>query len=276
MSSRPRMRACRFSSVTSRGAPGEDRRERCLGGAPRPSRSAACRARMPSSRADSSASSMLAALVNRDGSRTPRHASGAERVHRHRGGQRRVDAARHAEHDARETVLAARSRAARAPSRGRPPGSRGSSRHAVAALAAQARRRRAPSASSTSVSVQNGSAHASAPSALIDERPAVEDELVLPADLVDVGERQPGLGDAVARQVAAAAANFSTSNGEPFGTSSSSAPCAREVLRDVGEPDVLADRQPEPDAAERRPAPAAAPARTRASRRRRRSWAARA
>ena len=275
ISSRPRTRACRFSSVTSRGAAGEERR-------PAPTRRRRRRSSIGSvSSGHAEEPRRLLGVVEAGRRREPRRQPHAAHARRRRARRRRRR--RSARSRCRPTGRArrpgsrscARSRAGRAPSRGRPTASRGSSAHA-----APPSQRRPPPLRSQRVTLHRlapGRQRArQLPVGVHDERSAVEDELVLAADLVDVGERQAGLARRARARGRRRCCDFSTSNGEPFGTSSSSAPCARQVLRGVGEPDVLADRQPEPHAAELDRRRAAAPARRRASRRRRRSWAARA
>ena len=71
MSSRPRTRACRFSSVTSRARPRKASAS-AVSAAVTVDPISSVSSRIPRRRADSAASSRLSWLVNLDGSRTPR------------------------------------------------------------------------------------------------------------------------------------------------------------------------------------------------------------
>src|SRR5262249_61505526 len=80
-----------------------------------------------------------------------------------------------------------------------------------------------------------------------DKRSAIEDELVLATDLVDVREREPALGHAFARQRDApielrALERGSIRDHEDLGAA------LREMPGHAREPDVLADRGAEADA----------------------------
>ena len=121
---------------------------------------------------------------------TPRTLSVPERRGRERGGERGVDAARQAEHDAREAALAhvvaqaEHERAVRrllvGPATGRRTGA-----------APDAGRRAGPRArrSTSDVLLELGAAQrSSSPSGVDANRVAVEDQLVVAADLVDVEE----------------------------------------------------------------------------------------
>ena len=131
------------------------------------------------------------------------HALGPERVDRHRGAERRVDAAGEAEHHARESGSCRRSREGRA----RRPRSRPRRPPRPRRVGASTQRQPSSPFSQTvsaTASRKAGIWQASEPSALSDEGGAVEDELVLAADLVEIDERQPALGDARDGDVAGA------------------------------------------------------------------------
>ena len=137
------------------------------------------------------------------------HLVGAERVDRDGGGQRAVDPARHAEDDAGKAIVARHSRAGRPSSRGRCRAGRDRARPARAFRSASRWRSLAQSVTS-SASSQSVIWTTSWPSSLTTKLDAVEHDLVLPADAVEVGERQPGLGGAGAdeRQAAVVLVKF--------------------------------------------------------------------
>ena len=118
------------------------------------------------------------------------HAIGAERVDGDRERERRIDAARQAEHDAGEAVLARRSRARRARARcRRSPPSDGCRLDAPAA--ARACRRTQIELDDVEIFLERRRALHDFARRVDHERAAVEHELVLPADHVHVDERQP-------------------------------------------------------------------------------------
>ena len=135
------------------------------------------------------------------------HPIGAQRIHGHGRGQRRVDAAGESQHDAAKPVLphvVAKSEHHRAVDRLWPWEFR------VRLPRRSLRRRRADRSVAAVAAFPGGEDQRLAPegkhvrqrpTGIHDERSAVEDELVLAADLVDVGEREPRFGDSVARQV---------------------------------------------------------------------------
>ena len=168
---------------------GEQRRERLFEAHAPPSRSAPCRAACRSAwRPRPASSAGLRGEARRQ--HHAAHAFGSERIDGDRRRQRRIDAAGEPEHDAGEAVLGdvvAQPEhsgdvvfALAVVRRAAPPGRR---RNA-------SRRRCAASAGRAPASVEGRELNASARSAFKHERAAVEHELVLPADLVDVDERQ--------------------------------------------------------------------------------------
>ena len=87
------------------------------------------------------------------------------------------------------------------------------------------------------------------PVAVQAEGAAVEDELVLPAHLVGVDHRQPGLDDARHRDLHALVP-FVAPIGRAVRHDQKLGARLRQALRHVGHPDVLADRQADAHAAE--------------------------
>ena len=192
------------------------------------------------------------------------------------GDHRRIDAARQAEHHAGEAVLARHSRAG--PARMALPDllARPRQRGDLARLAAASRRlARCQSVSATSSSNMRHLQRERAVG-IEHEGGAVEDQLVLAADLVEIDERQAGLGDARDGELEADVIACRARRASRWARAGVSAPVSARRLADLLGPDVLADRHAEPHAAEARSAPAAGPARRRASRRTRRSSAGRA
>ncbi len=83
-----------------------------------------------------------------------------------------------------------------------------------------------------------------------DERGAIEDEFVLPPDLIEVDERQPALGDACRRN-AEAFIRLAAPVRRAIGNEQQFRPGLRKALDDLFLPDVLADRDADPHAANR-------------------------
>jgi hypothetical protein len=104
ISSMPRMRACRFSSVVSAGRPANCGRA----GRRKPASPARWRSRRSARRAAHHLARVVQAHLRRVGRRHHHraHLVGAERIDRDRQRQRRIDAARQADDRAREAVLA--------------------------------------------------------------------------------------------------------------------------------------------------------------------------
>ncbi len=87
------------------------------------------------------------------------------------------------------------------------------------------------------------------PVAVEPEGATVEDQFVLPAALVDVDHRQPGLDDAGDRYLLAGV-GLALPIGRAVGNDQQFGPCFKEAFADLLEPDVLADRQAKPQATE--------------------------
>src|SRR5690606_31759708 len=85
--------------------------------------------------------------------------------------------------------------------------------------------------------------------AIEDERGAVENELILAADLVDIGERQPGLGHARHRDIHADV-DLSPVEWRAVGYNEELGAALREALGNFICPDVFADGHADLDAAE--------------------------
>ena len=83
-----------------------------------------------------------------------------------------------------------------------------------------------------------------------DEARPVEHQLVLPADAVEIDQRQPGLDHPRRGPARWRRSSLSSSYGLPLGTSSISAPASARCGADRLEPDVLADRHAELDPAQ--------------------------
>ena len=245
----PRARACRFSSVTSRGAPANSGGERSLRALHRAfdRHDVVLHAeRLGDGRG------IVERVLRGEAIRQHHaaHALGAERIDRHRRAQRGIDAAGEAEHDALEAVLVdvvaqaehaggvvgllgilgRRDRPVRAAPRS--ARARPVRRHHGLAERRQLERERA-------VGIER-------------ERGAVEHQLVLAADLVDVDERQAALGDARDRDVEADVAlvapiGRAVRHDQHFGAGLGQ---ALDHSRAPQCPDILADRHAEAHAAE--------------------------
>ena len=175
------------------------------------------------------------------------HALRSQRIHGHRGGERRVDAARHAQQHAGKVVLphvvaqaehhrVVDGREARLFHEGRVP-------VAVPALVR-------PRPSGQRDAVLPGRQHLRQLSIRVDnERPAVEHQLVLSADLVHVDQRQPALVDAFGdpRQALLRLVDL---EGRAVGHDQQLGVVVGQVRRHGREPHVLADWQAQADAAE--------------------------
>ena len=222
---------------------------------------------------------------------------GAERVDGDRADERGVDAAGQAHQDAGEAVLDARSRGARATSAGRSRRRRPSARRragASGAYGASGRprsrcarwaapepgvgvRHRRGGGRQVEVDDQQLGHELRRPGPAVavgvdHQRVAVEDELVLAADEVDVGERAAAVARAAGAQLEPAS-SLAASYGEPLMTTSSPASAASAAAGRPVLPDVLADRDRDVDAADLHDAGSRRRARSSGTRRRRRSWA---
>ena len=153
------------------------------------------------------------------------HAIRAQRVDRDGGRERGVDAAGQARAPRRESGSCSHSRAGPASSRDRSSVERSSS-------SATRRPARRPSPSAVRVQSRDddaslpsaGSARASVPSALHDQRGAVEHEFVLAADLVEIDQRQSAFRRRARRSRLRRTSSLPASKGEPLGTSRISPP----------------------------------------------------
>ncbi len=127
------------------------------------------------------------------------HAGSAERIDGKRRAQRRVDPARETEHDARKPVLVdvvAKARDAGEIVRGLVPLDRGDLAGAAAPLSPFA-----PPFGRPQRFLPGRQLHHNRSITVQNERGAVEHKLILSADLIDIGEREPRLGHALARDV---------------------------------------------------------------------------
>ena len=275
------MRDWMFSSVDVGRAVGEDRRQHVRGTPRPPARSAISSSRMPSS---ARAGRGIVQAVARGVARRHHHRVHPlrpQRVDRDRGRERGIDAAREAQHDAGEAVLVdivaqaqdhgAVDRLERPAGAGRSGRARPAARRSSAPRSPAGQRQRLDEAGrlrhQPAVGVER-------------EGAAVEHQLVLAADLVDVEQRQPGLGHPrhgeLQPQVLLAVLER-----RAVGDEQDLGPALGQALGHVLGPHVLADHDAEADAlaARQRQGQRArdrAGREARASRRTRRSSAARA
>ena len=240
----PRIRAWRFSSVTSPASAGEQRRERVqVGGEHLVDREHVEPDPEPVGHL-AAASSRLSGEENGDGIASARTALGPSASPASVGDERRVDPAREPEHDLRGTRSCGRSRGGRAPGRGRPPPGRpGHARVAPARRSGRAtrRRRRRPAASSSNIAARC----ASVPSGATTIAPAVEHQLVLAADRVHVHDPRAGLAGAVAADLEALARLAAVVRRAVDVQDDRRVPPRVVGPRRPGAPRVLAHRQPE-------------------------------
>ena len=236
-----------FSSVTSRVAPLEQRRQRGLDALDRPGDrdDVVADAERPRAR-------LGVAQRFRRGEAIGQHhgvdASGAQRVDGHGGAERRIDAAGEAEHDAgKPVVLDVIAQAHHA--------------GGVIALVALLYRRALTlgAAPALLAAFPDGARHTRAERGQLDgeravrvqgERAALEHEFVLAADLVEIDHRQPALDharnrDALADRELVALVRRGVGNQEDFAAG------LGDAFDGLRPPDVLADRHADPDAAKR-------------------------
>ena len=149
---------------------------------------------------------------------TQRTRSGAQGVDRDRRRERRIDAAREAEHHARKAVLVRRSRASRASGPGRPPPCPSSGADHLAIARSSRRRRPARHSVSRPAPPRTAAAgRAERQFGIEHEGGAVEHQFVLAADLVDVDHAAGRSRSPWRRRAGGARRSCPSRKGEPFG-----------------------------------------------------------
>ena len=203
------------------------------------------------------------------------HPVGSERIDRDGGRQRAVDPARQAEDHAGKAVARRHNRAGRPSSPGKRPRGRHRARGSRACRSASRRASRTHSVTS-SASSQSAICTHQLTVGMHDERRAVERQLVLAADAVEIGDRQAGLGHPRRDQPLRACRPCRARTGCRWGPAGFRAPASARWR--AHRPPARCPRRSGRRASRPGTRSARAAARTRkpASRRRCRNWAARA